>query len=354
MKNIGQRIKALRKRNDLTQEKLADFLGVTYKAVSKWECGITMPDLALIGPLTKIFHVSADELLGLTKEDTFDERRAELEENLRQAWINGGELDGFALVYKAEKAIVQEYPDDMKTLHDFAYTVSNRALHSEDMETEMRRAIRLFETVIETTNDELLKNSAIAGITHSLACIRCDDEARQYAEMLPESPAIDRSCVLEYCLRGEDLRKHRQKRLACCVHGMISLMEKCAQNRILAIQHTKDILNIIFPDGEYLEYHCDLAELTYKEAVRYVQNGMYDEAIAALGEYKEHSIRADNAEIHAEELRYTSPYLDLLVLPSHIPEECYPMSHKKAFDIQMQNEEFSVLRDREDFKALLE
>lgn len=37
MKNIGKRIKDLRKKNDLTQEKLADLLGVTYKSVSKWE-----------------------------------------------------------------------------------------------------------------------------------------------------------------------------------------------------------------------------------------------------------------------------------------------------------------------------
>ena len=74
MQNIGQKIKELRKKNDLTQEKLADYLGVTYKSVSKWECGLTTPDLSLIGPITKILHVSADELLGLTSEDTDTER----------------------------------------------------------------------------------------------------------------------------------------------------------------------------------------------------------------------------------------------------------------------------------------
>ena len=41
MNNIGQRIRKLRKKNDLTQEKLADLLGVTYQSVSKWECGVS-------------------------------------------------------------------------------------------------------------------------------------------------------------------------------------------------------------------------------------------------------------------------------------------------------------------------
>ena len=78
MNNIGQRIKELRKKNDLTQERLAGYLGVTDKAVSKWECGLTMPDLALIVPLARILHVSADELLSGKAEEA-DKKRAEFD-----------------------------------------------------------------------------------------------------------------------------------------------------------------------------------------------------------------------------------------------------------------------------------
>ena len=66
---IGERIKALRKQNGMTQEKLAEYLCVSYQAVSKWECGLSSPDLSLIAPLTKLFNISADELLGITEAD---------------------------------------------------------------------------------------------------------------------------------------------------------------------------------------------------------------------------------------------------------------------------------------------
>lgn len=73
MKNIGKRIKDLRKKKGLTQEKLADMLGITHKAVSKWECGLTVPDISMIVPLASILEVSTDTLFGLNEtSDTED------------------------------------------------------------------------------------------------------------------------------------------------------------------------------------------------------------------------------------------------------------------------------------------
>ena len=65
MTGIGQKIKTLRKKADLTQEGLAELLGVSAQAVSKWEVGQASPDLALIAPLCRVFGVTADELLGI-------------------------------------------------------------------------------------------------------------------------------------------------------------------------------------------------------------------------------------------------------------------------------------------------
>jgi flagellar biosynthesis protein FlhA len=59
---IGTRIKQLRKQNDITQEKLAEALGVTGQAISRWESETGYPDIEYIVPIAKYFNVTTDFL----------------------------------------------------------------------------------------------------------------------------------------------------------------------------------------------------------------------------------------------------------------------------------------------------
>ena len=61
---IGNFIKKLRKENHLTQKEFADLFGVTYQAVSKWENGLNIPDIAILKEISEKFHVDINELLG--------------------------------------------------------------------------------------------------------------------------------------------------------------------------------------------------------------------------------------------------------------------------------------------------
>ena len=62
---MGQIIRRLRKERNLTQEELAEQLGVTFQAISKWENDSGMPDISQIVPLATIFNVSTDVLFGI-------------------------------------------------------------------------------------------------------------------------------------------------------------------------------------------------------------------------------------------------------------------------------------------------
>ncbi len=61
---MGQIIRRLRKERNLTQEELAEQLGVTFQAVSKWENDSGMPDVSQIVPIAHVFGVSTDVLFG--------------------------------------------------------------------------------------------------------------------------------------------------------------------------------------------------------------------------------------------------------------------------------------------------
>ena len=62
MIKLGEKIKTLRKQKNISQEGLANYLGVTFQAVSKWETEAALPDVALIPAIASFFGVSTDEL----------------------------------------------------------------------------------------------------------------------------------------------------------------------------------------------------------------------------------------------------------------------------------------------------
>ena len=73
---MGDRIAYLRKRKKLTQAQLAEQLGISAQAVSKWESGISCPDIMTLVPLSQVLEVSTDELLGLQSGDASHSKNA--------------------------------------------------------------------------------------------------------------------------------------------------------------------------------------------------------------------------------------------------------------------------------------
>lgn len=70
--DIGTKIKALRLSHKMTQEQLGNKLSVSAQAVSKWESGITTPDIELLPEISILFGVSIDELFSMSDENRMD------------------------------------------------------------------------------------------------------------------------------------------------------------------------------------------------------------------------------------------------------------------------------------------
>ena len=84
---IGRFIAELRKEKGLTQKKLAEQLNITDKAVSKWECGYSLPDNSVMMNLCNVLGISVNELLSGERLSSTDYNK-KAEENIMTLLIN--------------------------------------------------------------------------------------------------------------------------------------------------------------------------------------------------------------------------------------------------------------------------
>ena len=70
IQNLKNNIIINRKNLGWTQEMLAEKLGITFQAVSKWENGLSSPDISMLPVLSQLFGVSVDDLFGIPAQDS--------------------------------------------------------------------------------------------------------------------------------------------------------------------------------------------------------------------------------------------------------------------------------------------
>ena len=74
---LGKKLYDLRKKNGLSQEEMAERLGVSRQAVSKWECGESLPDTDNLITIARMYSISLDLLVGNDTVESCDEREAD-------------------------------------------------------------------------------------------------------------------------------------------------------------------------------------------------------------------------------------------------------------------------------------
>lgn len=102
---LSETIRSRRSALGLTQEQLADTLGVTAAAVSKWENDLSLPDMALLPALARRLETDPNTLLGFSAEPT----RSEIAEFLNLL-CDTGRLEGFDAALALARRKLQEYP----------------------------------------------------------------------------------------------------------------------------------------------------------------------------------------------------------------------------------------------------
>ena len=107
--SIGERIKVYRKEKNLTQGQLAELIGVSTQAVSKWETGAGMPDISQIVPLANVLGISTDKILG-NIEEGFEKEAAEIRS--QSGGINFiSDLGRAEYLYQRSSQFFNKHPD---------------------------------------------------------------------------------------------------------------------------------------------------------------------------------------------------------------------------------------------------
>ncbi|MBQ4561420.1 MAG: helix-turn-helix transcriptional regulator [Clostridia bacterium] len=353
--SIGSNIRRLRREKDITQEQLAEYLGISSRAVSQWECERTMPDISQIPSLCHFFGVSSDTLLGIDIE----RNEAEIEKYLYRAKevLKIGEFEkhteilreanknypgNYNLMRKLASAIVGEY--SRKGIKDYSevYDLCNRIL-SECTEDIIRcKTLQLLASAYGYAGDREKENETARKLSHhnytyeNYMVYRWDGNEGFY-----ERHHYMRSLIVDLLSMIGNAADHQDDN-----GELIYSYEERKAMRKLEI----DIIELIFPDGDY-QYE---AEYGVGACSRLVSGCLLDKDTEGLWYWLEKGADfAIHADTYDAEAAHTSLILKGYSDGGWIPEK--GGNHSKVIlDWMIESNEMSEYRTDPKFNEIAE
>lgn len=371
--NVGTKIRELRRRDGRTQDTLAEVLGVTAQAVSRWESGGSYPDMEMIPAIANYFGVSIDELFGYdnVREKRIDEIVAHLIDMNEQN--NGIDVNVDECICLARKALV-EFPANEKIMLCLArilYTAGYVKYHEHhltdnegydvyDVErhrtyTEWSEAIAIYEKVLPTLSDGPGRHKAIKQLSQLYLNIGEHKKAYELAETV-----ADMHCCREFLQLNTCDGKARATKYAETVLKLLSITAQLIGDAVAAnyekinseeaevyIKNAATIFDVICLDGEYGVYRNHSAYLYLYLSTLQWRNGKHDSAFDSLDKALDHIKKCEGFSLN-DELTFLSPLLKNVKLnpdgkdfgnhaaelPTYWPWICIPGSTDVAVEMQ--------------------
>ena len=180
---IGAKIKVLRKSANVTQEKFADYLGITPQAISRWESENAYPDIEIIPSIANFFNVTTDELLGVDIQKK-QEKLNEIYNLLKEKSSKGLMDDGITICRNA----INEFPNDYKLLRELSAFLSGKSGMTENTEERQKydkEAIAINERILEDCTDDEIRSSALLSLAYGYDNIGEKEKSEETAMKMP-------------------------------------------------------------------------------------------------------------------------------------------------------------------------
>ena len=172
MMYLSANLKKYRIMKELTQEDVAEYLGITPQSVSKWERGESYPDITLLPALANIFETSVDLLLGM---DTI--RADETRRNIHKTAVEHQQSGDYTQAEKIYRKALLSYPNDPGMLLGLAGVLALKGSTAE--------AIELTEKGLPLSENEKQKATMRAVLCFLYLKAGSEDKANRLASQLP-------------------------------------------------------------------------------------------------------------------------------------------------------------------------
>lgn len=311
--SIGEKIKQLRKQNDVTQEKLAEYLNISYQAISKWENGTALPDITMVIPIANFFGVSADELFGLDNQMEYEDIK-EYEKKQQYYKNHGFIMERLALC----RNMAAKYPKNYQILLDLAYALYHFWDYHEE---ELNEVIVICERIRADCLDDNIRSCTLQLLAFTHCELDNEEKAIEYAgmasglhtcrEVLLERSYIDKDKIIEQCqnniLQFLDLLYMSMSRI---LHTFESNEQK-----IFAYETILKMWNAIIYDGNFLFYHTRIANIYNSLAVIYAKMKDKEKTLENLELAKKHALAYDS--LPDEIVNYTGIFTNKTTFNPH-------------------------------------
>ena len=275
--SIGTTIKKLRRDRNITQEQLAELLGVSTNAVSQWECDKTAPDISHLPILANIFEVSADVLLEI------DIAKSKKQSEIKEFTTKYAEFHSQGKTeerLKLCRTMQKKYPND-ETVRYYLM----RVLQNGYIDESFDEIVMLGEQLLESTNMEY-KMGAIRGLCFTYLHMGDRAKALQYADMMP--PTED---LYLHVLEGDELVEHCQNYFWKVCDRMYLYMKYLIDCKDAGYTHEEkhtmlkslyDMFHIIFLNEDFGFYNDRLTRISFFMALESGKAGKFERAIGEL------------------------------------------------------------------------
>ena len=299
---IGEKIRLLRRKNDVTQDRLAEHVGVTPQAVSRWESGICYPDMESLPRIADFFSVSMDELFSYDGRQT-EQTAKDYLDKVDYLSDRGRYGEALTLLREAVAAIPAHYGLQL-ALATVLSALADEEEPTAEGRAHLKEAVSLCEHILtdctdDHTRDET-KKTLCSIYSHQL---EDDAKAQDIADCL-HSLSVSREIVRATVLTGDVAFRQAQENLLlfadniwwhlynlACVPSISGNHYKMSE-KIELLKKGIELFEVIF-DGGYLFYADRLANSYRQLAMFYIADGKIDTALDCFEKMTDYAIAFD-------------------------------------------------------------